>query len=72
MQLVELLREENVTAADMARRIGCGRAHLSHVMAGRKPLSRALAIRIYRQTGRKVEPIANIDDSDIDVLERVG
>lgn len=70
--LEALLDSESLTAAELARLIGKSKSHLSHVMAGRRSLGRPAAIAIFRKTGQKLGPIANLSDSDIDVLERVA
>lgn len=70
MDLSELLAAEAIKPVELARRVGCSKSHLSHVLAGRKALGRPLAIRIWRETGRKVGPIAGASDAEIAVLER--
>jgi plasmid maintenance system antidote protein VapI len=70
--LAHLLQDKGLTAAELARRIDRKKSYLSHVIAGRKKLGRPTAIAIYRETAVKIGPIANMSDSDIDVLERLG
>ncbi len=72
VDLEALLASESLTAAELARIIGKSRSHLSHVKAGRRSLGRPAAIAIFRKTGQKLGPIANLSDSDIDVLERIS
>lgn len=53
--------------------LNISKSHASEILSGareRKP-SRALAIRIYRQTGWKHPVIADLDDDDIDLLARI-
>ncbi|MDP3491778.1 MAG: helix-turn-helix transcriptional regulator [Hyphomonadaceae bacterium] len=67
--LSELLDAEGITAAELARRIGCGKSYLSRVKNG-KPLSRPAAIKIFHQTGRKIGPIAGATDEEILAFEK--
>lgn len=69
--LAEVLEDKKLTAAELARRIGKSKSHLSHVLANRKTLSRNTAIAIFRETGAKLGPIAGLSDADIKVLARI-
>lgn len=67
-----LLKRHKLKPVELARMIGRSRSHISHLLADRRSLGRPAAIAIYRQTGEKLGPIADLSDSDIEVLERVG
>lgn len=69
--LAQLLEAKRMTAAELARRIGRSKSHLSHVLANRKTLSRNTAIAIYRETGEKLGPLAALSDADVEVLARI-
>lgn len=71
LQLAEFIKSSNGTASAIAENIGCSRSHFSRVLNGRKRLSQVAAIKVFRLTGVKVEPIAGASDADIDALERI-
>lgn len=70
MGLHDFLAERSLTAAGLASRVGCDKSYLSHVLAGRKSLYRPVAIRIFREFGVKLGPIAEASDDEIAALER--
>lgn len=72
MTLQELIAAKGFKVAELARLAGCNKSYLHHVMDEKKPLSRRVAIRIYRQTGERVGPIAQATPAEIDVLERLA
>lgn len=57
--------------SELVAQVGISRGYASDIATGVATPSRALAIRIYRQTGWKASNIASLTDADIDVLERV-
>lgn len=67
----KLLNDRALKPIELARLIGCSRSHISHLRSGNKTLHRPMAIAIYRKIGAKIGPIADLSDSDIEVLERV-
>lgn len=69
--LAEVLEAKKLTAAELARRIGKSKSHLSHVLADRKTLSRNTAIAIFRETGAKIGPLSALSDADVEVLARI-
>lgn len=69
--LAQVLEDKKMTAAELARRIGRSKSHLSHVLANRKVLSRNTALAIYRETGAKLGPLVALSDADIRVLARI-
>lgn len=69
--LAQVLEAKNLKAAELARRIGKSKSHLSHILADRKALSRNTAIAIFNETGAKLGPLAGLSDADIEVLARV-
>lgn len=71
MHLSTYLEANDIPIATVAKEIGCSRSYLTHVAAHRKPLSRRLAIAIWRSRKVKLDPIANVSDADIRTLERV-
>lgn len=73
MNAIEMfLKRHDLKPVELARMIGRSRSHISHLLADRRALGRPAAIAIYRKTGEKLGPIADLSDSDIEVLERVG
>lgn len=55
--LEALVSDEGGQAA-FARRIGCSKSYLNHVLKGRKVFGPTLAIRIFKATGKKLGPMA--------------
>lgn len=51
--------------------VGISVPYASQIISGARKPARRLAIKIYRHTGFKMGPIANVSDADIDVLERL-
>lgn len=52
--------------------LGISRGHASDVASGVKPPSLKLAIRIYRQIGIKLGPIAHATPREINAMEKFG
>lgn len=59
------------TPTTFAAAAGISVPYASQLLSGARQPSRTLAISIYRKTGRKMGPIANVSDEDIAVLERL-
>lgn len=57
MDLAELIAAEG-SQAKFAKRIGCSRSYLNHVLSGRKECSASLAVKIFKATGKKLGPMA--------------
>lgn len=57
MELAQLVEAEG-GQAKFAKRIGCSKSYLNHVLKGRKAFGPSLAIRIFKATGRKLGPMA--------------
>lgn len=57
MELSDLVKNEG-GQAKFARRIGCSKSYLNHVLKGRKAFGPALAIRIFKATGKKLGPMS--------------
>lgn len=60
-----------LTPTELADRAGISVPYSSQLLSGQRAPSMALAISIFRKTGRKFGPIAKATDDEIDVLERV-
>lgn len=54
MMILHWLQLRERTAASLAVEVGCSKAHLSHIMAGRLRPSPQLALRIEQATGGAV------------------
>jgi hypothetical protein len=72
MTLEQLLQLPGVTAAALARDVGCHRSYITRAAKGDRQLSTAAAIKIWRARGVKLGPIASATDPEIKVLERLG
>lgn len=51
--------------------LGVSKSYASQISRGKRPPSVALAIRIFREIGVKLGPIANASKDEIEALERV-
>lgn len=71
MTLNEYLTRDNLSAADLARDLGCGRAYVTHLKNGTKPLGRGTAVKIWAKRKVKLDPIAHLSDADLKVLARL-
>lgn len=58
MELADLVKAEG-GQAEFARRLGCSKSYLNHVLKGRKTFGPALAIRVFNVTGQKLGPMAD-------------
>jgi transcriptional regulator with XRE-family HTH domain len=61
-----------VTLAERLRGIGISESYASQLANGRRPPSLRLAIRIYRELGIKLGPLAHATAAEIAALERVS
>lgn len=57
--------------AEKLRSIGISESYASQIVNGRRAPSMPLALRINREIGIKLGPLAGVADDDIPVLERV-
>lgn len=55
----------------LAEAAGISLSYSSMILTGDRTPSRALALRIWRKTGRKFPPIAHLSDDDLAVLDRI-
>lgn len=58
------------TPTKFAEAAGISIPYASQLLAGKRTPSQALAIQIFRRTGRKFDPIANYSDETIAEIER--
>lgn len=65
------LAAANGGQAGLARRLGCSKSYLNHVLSGRKALGPRLAIRIFEATGEKLGPLEGASTRDIKALQRI-
>ena len=72
MTLQELLSQPGITAASIARDVGCHRSYITRAAAGDRPLSTQAAIKIWRARGIKVGPIDGATDAEVETLARFG
>lgn len=61
--------DTDVRPTDFAAAAGISVPYASQLLSGVRDPSRSLALRIFRATGRKLGPIANATDAQIEVLE---
>lgn len=61
----------DLTPTSLAGLLSISVPYASQVLSGARELPRELAVRIYRETGQKLGPLANATEDEIDALERV-
>lgn len=59
-----------LTPKEFSEATGVGSAFASLVLSGHRKMPRRLAIKLYRATGKKLGPIAEASDDEINVLEK--
>jgi DNA-binding transcriptional regulator YdaS (Cro superfamily) len=59
-----------LTPSELSAAVGISLPYASQILGGKRPLPQALAVKIFRATGRKLGPISAATDDEIDVLER--
>lgn len=59
------------TIATLQAETGISKSYASEILNGKRQPSAALAIRIYRATGHRFAPIADLEPERIDMLERM-
>lgn len=64
--------DSELTASRLSQIGGVSVPFASQVINGHKKWPRKLAIKVYRVTGQKFGPIADVSHDDIGVLERLG
>lgn len=55
----------------LATAVGIGKAHASSILSGKRIPSPRVAVRVFRVTGLKLGPIANLTDDEIALLEKM-
>ncbi|MEV5264787.1 helix-turn-helix transcriptional regulator [Streptomyces werraensis] len=53
-QVVNALRAEGISQAEVCRRLGCSTKHMSHMLTGKAPLSLWWAERILTLCGKRL------------------
>lgn len=53
------------------REIGVNRSYAWQIANGKRPPSQRLAVRIFRETGLKLGPVAGLSESEIAVIEKM-
>lgn len=71
MELRELLTSKSVKPGELARVIGCHKSYVSHVLGGRKKLTRRAAVAIFAEYKAKIGPIAELSDAECRVLVKL-
>lgn len=51
--------------------IGVSNGYSYDIANGKRPPSQKLAVRIFRETGRKLGPLTSLSDEEIAVLEKM-
>lgn len=67
---METIAPETLKPTTLSKLIGVSVPYASQLLAGKRTPPQAMAIRIYRATGRKLGPIEGASEEDIAVLER--
>lgn len=61
----------SVEIAPRLRAIGVNRSYAWQIANGKRAPSQKLAVRIFRETGLKLGPVAGLSEADIAVLEKM-
>ncbi len=61
----------SMTPTELQAKAGISKGYASDLLAGHKKPSASMALRIFRTTGVKLGPIANLADDEVAVFERV-
>ncbi|WP_332690046.1 hypothetical protein [Devosia sp.] len=74
MTLQELLTEPGVTAAAIARDVGCHRSYITRCAdpTSGRTLSIKAALKIWHARKVKVEPLGELSDREVGVLSKIG
>ncbi|MGE3556374.1 MAG: hypothetical protein AB7M93_26090 [Candidatus Obscuribacterales bacterium] len=66
-EIAKYLRAEGVKQADLTKRVKCGKAHMSMLVAGDHKPGRKLAVRLEEATGGKllIESLVYTEDNPI-------
>lgn len=59
-----------ITPTALSVRAGISKGYACDLLAGNKRPSAPMAVRVFRATGVKLGPCADLSDAEIDVLER--
>lgn len=63
-------RPKALTPSELSKAVGISLPYASQLLGDKRPLPQALAIKIFRATGRKLGPITSATEAEIEVLER--
>lgn len=71
MTLQEYLSANNQTPSAFARVVGVNRSYIHRVLKGEQPLSRKVALTVWRNCEIKIGPLSDISDADVRALARI-
>jgi hypothetical protein len=72
MDVATFIKNSGLSDHQLAARYGFDRSYWAHVRLGDRPLSKRMALAIWRRDQEKVGPLAGISDSDVAVLDRLA
>jgi hypothetical protein len=72
MDAVTFIEHSELSDSDLAERYGFARSYWTHIRNGDRPLSKRMALAIWRLDRVKVGPLAGLSDADFDTLERLA
>lgn len=64
------LDDNGVTMNELGKRVGCSGVHIGRICDDDPPVSTALAVRIFRETGVRVGPLRNVEDAEVEIIAR--
>lgn len=70
MTLSEFMGTNGLTDDALAKRVEVSRPYITKVRRGAQPPSKRVAVRIWRETGVKLGPLAGKSDDEISVFAR--
>ncbi len=63
--------ETRPSPTELSVRVGISKGYASDMLQGKKTPSDTMALKVFRATGLKLGPVANLDDAEIAVLEKM-
>jgi hypothetical protein len=72
MDTASFIKRTGLNDVQLAARYGFDRSYWAHVRHGDRPLSKNMALAIWRLDKAKVGPLSTLNDADVAVLARIA
>jgi hypothetical protein len=70
MTYEQFIIDRRLNHAEVGRKVGLSRFYLWRIQHGERPMTRKIALKIWREYGAKLEPISDATDEELEVLAR--